>query len=298
MARSLCCRARCLTSTSLTSIFDAKGFGDKFIEAFFMKFPRRSLSSVLLALTLLTISSAGQSNGDDRAAEIVNRAVQALGGDRYLQVRTQVGKGKFSLLRDGGLISFQSFLDVIAFPDRERTEFKGGGSRTVQVNTGDTGWIYDGDQDLIKVQTDAQVASFRQGIRTSLENILRGYWKSSAELSYVGRRPSTLGKRNEVVRLTYKDGFIVEFEFAVDDGLPQKALYTRSSPGGDVKEEDRYAQFLDVNGIKAAFVIDRFTEGKQASRINYESIEFNKAISDTMFAKPATVKEAKRNLKY
>jgi hypothetical protein len=253
------------------------------------------LASILLTASLFSITAAAQTG--DRAKDIISRAVQVLGGDRYLQVRSQVGKGKFSLLRDGGLLSFQSFLDVIVFPDRERTEFKGGGSRTVQVNTGDTGWIYDGDQDLIKVQNEAQVANFRQGIRTSLENVLRGYWQGGAELTYVGRRPSTLGKRNEVVRLTYKDGFIVEYEFAVEDGLPQKAIYTRSSPAGDVKEEDRYAQFLDVNGVKAAFVIDRFTDGKQASRINYESIEFNKNVPDAIFAKPATTKDAKKDIK-
>ena len=65
----------------------------------------------------------------------------------------------------------------------------------------------------------------------------------------------------------------------------------------EIKEEDRYAQFIDVNGVKAAFIIDRFTGGAQASRINYESIELNLNIPDSAFAKPANVKDAKKDFK-
>jgi hypothetical protein len=234
----------------------------------------------------------------EKAEAIIARAVETMGGQKYLGVRSQIGRGLFSQMREGQLLSYQNFTDVIVFPDRERTEFKGQGSRIVQTNTGSTGWIFDGDQDLIKVQGEKQIADFRMAVRTSLDGLLRGYWKNEADLSYVGRRPATLGKRNEAVRLTFKDGFVVDFEFSVDDGTPQKAIYKRAvSDGGYLKEEDRYAQFLDVGGIKAPFIVDRYSDGKQSSRINYESIEFNKNIPDSWFAKPATVKEAKREFK-
>lgn len=251
-------------------------------------------------VALVSVAAFGQGAAADpaKAGAVIDKAVQQLGGDRYLQVRSQVGKGKFSVLRQGGVVSFQAFLDIIVFPDKERTEFKGGGSRTVQVNTGSTGWIYDGDQERLKDQTESQVADFKRSIRTSLDNLLRGYWKGDGEIEYVGRRPASLGKRNDVIKLTYKDGFAIEFEFA-DDGLPQKAVYKRTNPEGEeVKEEDRYAQFIDVGGIRSPFIIDRFTDGKQSSRINYESIEFNRSIPDSIFAKPANAKDAKKDVKY
>lgn len=236
---------------------------------------------------------------DPKAQEVLNKAVVSLGGNRYLQVKSQIGRGKFSTIREGAVVSFQTFVDVIVFPDKERTEFKGNGSRTIQANSGDTGWIFDGDQELIKIQNKDQIANFKQGIRTSLDNLLRGHWKGEAEVTYVGRRPATLGKRNDVIKLTYKDGFIVEFEFAVDDGLPQKAIYKRTSADGEeIKEEDRYAQFIDVGGIKAPFIIDRFTNGSPSSRINFESVEFNRRIPDSIFAKPSNAKDARKEAKY
>ena len=246
----------------------------------------------------ILVFAANAIQAQNNAEQIVAKGVQHLGGDRYLQVKSQIGRGKFSVIRENVVVLFQSFVDVIVFPDKERTEFKGNGTRLTQVNAGDTGWVYDGDHELIKTQTPDQVAGFKRGIRTSLDNLLRGYWKGEAELSYVGKRQASLGKRNDVVRLTYKDGFIVEFEFSSEDGIPAKSIHTRTSANGEeIKEEDRYAQFIETNGIKVPFIVDRFVNGKPASRINYETIEFNKTIPESAFARPSNLKEAKKDFK-
>lgn len=234
-----------------------------------------------------------------RSAEtVIMRAAEFLGGERYLKVTSQVSRGKFSVIRDGAVVSFSSFHDVIVFPDRERTDFRSGGTRSSQVNIAGGGWVFDGDTESIRDQTPVQLENFKRGVRTSLDNLIRGYWKGEAELSYAGRRPGALGRRNDVVKLRYNDGFEVEFEFSADEGIPQKAIYRRPNADGEtVTEEDRYAQFVDINGIKFAFIVDRFTDGKHTSRINYESVEFNKRIPDNIFAKPANVKEAKRDIR-
>jgi len=253
----------------------------------------------LFFVTAISVSALAQQESakpdlKEGAEAVLEKAIQNLGGEKYLQVKTQVGRGKFSIIREKTIISFQTFIDIIVFPDKERTEFRGGGVRTVQANTGQTGWVYDGDAELIKVQDEKQIENFKLGMRVSLDNLLRGHWRGDAELSYVGKRPSTLGKRNEVVKLTYKDGLVVEFEFAADDGLPVKAIHKRlNADNEEIKEEDRYAQFLEFNGIRTPFIIDRFVNGIQSSRINYESIEFNKPIPDSIFAKPANPKDLK-----
>ncbi len=269
----------------------------------FRRFPYYISGSVLLAV-ICVVSAYGQSapaadQGIDRAEAILQKAVENLGGDRYLKVTSQVSRGRYSIMKEGTVVSFQSFIDVIAFPDKERTDFKSSGIKSVQANVGDSGWTFDGDAELIKIQGAKQIESFKLGIRTSLDNLLRGQWRRDGKLSYVGRRQATLGKRNEVVKLTYNDGLAVEFEFTADDGLPVKASYTRNTEDGEAtKEEDRYAQFVDVSGIKAPFIIDRFTNGQHASRINYESIEYNKRIPDSIFAKPSNPKDLKKDLQF
>ena len=239
-----------------------------------------------------------QIKNDEKAEAIVKKAVENLGGEKYLNAKSQIGRGKFSSLSGGAIASFQNFTDVIAFPDKERTEFKSGGSKTVQTNFGKNGWIFDGDALTIKDQTDEQINNFKRGVRTSLDNLLRGNWRSEgAKLDYVGRRQASLGKRNDVLKLTFDDGFTVEFEFS-DEGVPMKSVYKRANADNEeIKEEDRYAQFVDVGGIKTPFIIDHFSNDAHSSRINYESVEFNKSIPDSIFSKPSNVKDLKKDLK-
>lgn len=236
---------------------------------------------------------------EEKAEAILKKAVEKLGGEKYLQVKSQIGRGRFSVLRDNVIISFQTFVDVIVFPDKERTEFKGGGARNVQTNVGKTGWVFDGEAEVVKEQDKAQIENFERGINTSLDNLLRGGWRGGqAVLSYVGKRQASLGKRNDVVKLVYSNGFAVEFEFS-DDGMPAKSVYKRTNADNEeIREEDRYAQFIDVQGIKTPFIIDRFINNAQSSRINYESVEYNKSIPDSIFAKPKSAKELKKDLKF
>ncbi len=146
----------------------------------------------------------------------------------------------------------------------------------------------------------AQIEDFKRGMRTSVENLLHGWWKKeNATLSYVGRREAGLARRNETVRLTYPDGFWIEYEFAAKEGLPAKVIYkrTRKKPDSDeteeITEEDRLAKPITIDGITAPWVIDHYINGVQTSRISYESIEYNRPLADSLFAKPANIKSLK-----
>lgn len=243
------------------------------------------------------VKQTGDLKVDEKAEAVLKKVVEKLGGEKYLQVKSTVGRGRFSVIREGAVISFQSFTDVIVYPDRERTEFKDGGVKTVQANTGETGWIFDGGAETINLQNKEQIESFKRSLRVSLDNLLRGYWRGKVVLSYVGKRPATLGKRSEVVKLTFADEFAVEFEFS-DEYLPMKALYKRTNADKEeIKEEDRYAQFVDFQGVKTPLIVDHFSNGAQTSRINYETLEFNKTISEKIFTKPNSSKELKKDLK-
>jgi hypothetical protein len=231
-----------------------------------------------------------------KAEQILQRAVEALGGPSYLKVSTLTSRGQITPFKDGVSGIPTAFTDYIAYPDRERTEFRGGGVRVIQVNTGDSGWIFDGAARSIKDMTREQVEEFHQTIRTSVEYLLRGPWrKEGARLSYVGRREAGLARRNETIRLTYPDGMSVEFEFGAKDGLPAKVIYQRQNADGqEATEEDRMAQYISVGGgILAPFVVDHFRAGVQTSRINYESIESNVPIAEALFTRPANVKAIK-----
>jgi hypothetical protein len=237
---------------------------------------------------------------DPKAEAIITRAIEVLGGSAYLNVKTVVGRGFYTAFQDGHSQTPSRFLDYLVYPDKERTEFTSLGIRTIQTNSGETGWVYDGANKTLNDMKSGQIEDFKKSMRTSIENLLRGWWKKEgAKLTYVGRREAGLARRNETVRLTYPDGLSIEYEFAVREGLPEKVIYKRTHKKADsdeteeLTEEDRLAKPITISGVTAFWVVDHYINGVQTSRINFESIEYNQPVPDSLFAKPATIKGLK-----
>ncbi len=262
------------------------------------------IALLLVFLCLLMTWGAQQSQPishiDEKSEQIVNRAIEVIGGAPYLKVTTVTGRGFYSQYKEGASQVPLRFVDYLAYPDKERTEFTGEGVRVVQANSGEQGWIFDGATRTIKDLKATQVEDFKISMRTSYENLLRGWWhKAGASASYAGRREAGLARRNETVRLTYPDGFWVEYEFDAKGGLPAKVIYKRqrknpdSGENEETTEEDHLLKPVSSDGITAPFVIDHFIAGQQSSRINYESIEYNRPLPDSLFAKPASIKALK-----
>jgi hypothetical protein len=235
-----------------------------------------------------------------KAEAIISRGIEVLGGNSYLNVQTVVGRGFYTTFNEGISQIPARFLDYIAYPDRERTEFTGDGVRVIQTNTGGTGWLFDGATKTLSDMKAAQIQDFKKSMRTSVENLLHGWWKKeNATLSYVGRREAGLARRNETVRLTYPDGFWIEYEFVAKEGLPAKVIYKTAKKKADsdeseeLTEEDRLAKPITISGITAPWVVDHYINGTQTGRISYESIEYNRPLGDAIFAKPANIKSLK-----
>src|SRR5688572_26944841 len=107
------------------------------MKAVFSRTSSISLIVFLLAVACLAQdppASAPKPGSREQAEAVIHKAIQNLGGEKYLGVKSQVGRGKYSIIQDGGVVSFQTFVDVIVFPNKERTDFKGGRSKSVQTN--------------------------------------------------------------------------------------------------------------------------------------------------------------------
>ena len=259
------------------------------------------LTLLLCAAPLIAQQSVPPKPAADVKAEtVVTHAIEVLGGGSYLNVTTIVSRGFFTAFQDGVSQLPARFVDYMVYPDHERTEFTSMGIRTIQTNAGETGWVFDGANKTLSDMKGPQIAEFKRSMRTSVENLLHGWWrKDGATLSYVGRREAGVGKRNETVRLTYADGFWIEYEFGAKDGLPAKVIYKRTRKKADtdeteeISEEDRLAKPITVQGITGSWVVDHYINGVQTSRISYESVVYNQPLPDSLFAKPANIKALK-----
>lgn len=232
---------------------------------------------------------------DEKALAVIARAVEVMGGPAYSEVKSVTSSGYFTPFQGGAGVLPIKFQDYTVFPDRERTEFSGTGVKSIQVNVRDGGWVADLKSKKVTDVTSKGAEDFRLTLRTSLDSVLRGWWRTEgASLAYAGRREAGLGRRNETVRLKYPDGFEVEFEFDAREGLPSKVKYRKQNEEGEqVEEEDRYAQFQSIGAVRVPFIIDHYRAGVQSSRVNYEKVGFNLPVPDALFDKPDDVKKAK-----
>jgi hypothetical protein len=232
----------------------------------------------------------------ERGGELIKLAIQARGGDRYLGYKTIMSTGQFTPF-DKGISQFPvQFVDWIVYPDKERTEFGKGKkkNRRIQVNVGKTGWVYDGDAETLKDQTDQQIQSHLEGIELDLDRILRVAWKEpGVEVRFAGREETRPGERADVVAIQLKPDLTVFLWLDRQTHLPMSLIYEKSGDQGLTKNEYRFFQYVDYDGVKFPNIVDFYRDSVQESRVNYQSVKLNVPVGDELFAKPASVKAIK-----
>ncbi|MBX3277296.1 MAG: hypothetical protein KF868_04735 [Acidobacteria bacterium] len=261
---------------------------------------RKGLGGVLLAL--FAVPAAAQfpeMSAAEREAEgikLLRAVVDARGGDRYLNFKTLVATGQYTPF-DRGISTIPiSFEDTIVYPDRERVEFGRGKKkdRRIQVNTGDTGWSYNGDAEVLKDQTPDQTREFLENLEFDPDRILRGGWQSEGvRVRFAGREETRPGERADVVEVELTPERKVVFAIDRFTRLPISMMYEKPGEKGLVRHEYRFFQYVVYDGVKFPNIVDYFRDGVQVSRINYQGIKLNVQVSEAIFAKPANVKAIK-----
>lgn len=251
-----------------------------------MKQPLSWLSCLFLLGILLLGSQAqpAQSHTDPQARALLDMAIQSMGGQALLNVRTMIGRGKFSQFDPkGDLVAFSDFVDYIVYPDRERTEFGKGKKRYIQTNVADTGWIYDGEQKALRDQKPEQIEMIQRALRRNLDNVLRRSRQPDVTLRDLGEKelwPRQRG-RGVQIRFPLADGREEVIELYVDPltHRPVRIVFQD-------KEEQRFFLYREFNGVIWPVRIDQYKDGVQSSRIAYDAVSFNQQIDLRLFDKP------------
>jgi outer membrane lipoprotein-sorting protein len=239
------------------------------------------------------------SNNPPTAQAIIDRVINAIGGTNYLQIKSERARGFVTPYRpfndketEPDKLATQSFLDYVMLPDKERVEFKGQKRRFIQVNVSDTGWTYDSDSQILRDQSVEQRQRYQQGLRSQIDYLLKQAVKlPGTKLTYLPSRDLWPRQPAEGVEITYANGFSVSLFLEALTDLPLAIRYVH--PEQRTKNETRFYKYIDNNGIKAAYIVDLYEDGKQTLRINYEEREFNAAFNDKLFIKPDNPKAIK-----
>jgi hypothetical protein len=228
--------------------------------------------------------------------ELLARSIQARGGALYTGIRTISATGIFTPFEKGLSQIPSPFENYIIYPDRERVEFGKGKKkdRRIQVNQGRTGWVYDGDAQTIKDQTERQIADYLEGTEFDLDRILRTDLTDPArKIRFAGREELRPGERADVVTIELGPERQVSIWLDRTNNLPITLIYEKSGGAGAGRQEVRFFQYVRYDGVLFPNIIDFYRDGVQESRVNYQSIRVNQAINEQLYIKPATIKNVR-----
>lgn len=254
----------------------------------------------ILALVSLPALAQKADPKDPKNAELgvqlIKQVIDARGGARYLSFKTLEAQGQFTQFDKGASANPVPFTDWIVFPDKERVDFGRGKkkNRRIQVNTGKTGWVYDGDAETLKDQTDKQIQTHLEGAEYDIDRILRGGWQmAGVVVRFAGREELRPGERADVVSIELKPEHTVYLWLDRMTHLPISLIYEKFGEGRLIKNEVRFNQYVAYDGVKFPNIVDFYRDGFQEARVNYSSIKLDAPIGDDIFAKPASVKAIK-----
>ena len=257
------------------------------------------LISILVGMTSAFAQKADPddpTNGE-KGKKLLQKVIAARGGDDFLNYKTIQSSGQWTPFEQGMSTVPIPFTDWVIFPDKERTEFgksRKKKDRKIQVNTGKSGWFYDGEAETLKEQDEKKLQSYQEAIDTDIDRILRSaVQQKETEVKFFGREETRPGERADVVSIKLKSGINLFLMIDPYTSLPMSLSYEKAGEKGPEKYEFRYNQYIVYDGVKFPNIVDLFRDRIQLSRVNYESIKLNVAIADSLFVKPASAKDVK-----
>ncbi len=228
--------------------------------------------------------------------ELLKKVIAARGGSKYSGIKTITATGQYTPFNKGMSQIPVQFLDIIVYPDHERVEFGKGKKkdRRIQVNVGDTGWLYDGDNEVLKDQSSEQIKNYAEGQEYDLDRILRGEGESaSVAIRFYGKEELKPGERADVVLIEPAPTRSIYLWLDRKDHLPIKLIFEKTSGGALVRQEVRFFQYVTYDGVLFPNIVDFYRDGVQESRVNYQSIKLDLVVGNEIFSKPVSVKGIK-----
>jgi hypothetical protein len=242
----------------------------------------------LVLVHAIALAGFGQAQSDylketeAKAREALKKAIDALGGEAYLNIHDVQRTGKvYQFSKDDlrGAVPFQSF---DKFPLKQRFEM-GKKGEIVNINDGDDGWKI--EYKVVKNQSPEEITLYKAGLKHSLDHILRERINEPGmKFRYLGKSRMDLGEV-ECVQLIDKDNDRVKICLNASNSLPVKMEF--KSPGigkrWPTDDERLFYNYHEVQNVQVPFSTVRFSNGYKASEFHLAVVKHNQGLPDALF---------------
>ena len=220
-----------------------------------------------------------------KAKEILQQAIQALGGTAYLNLRDATCEGRLSQFGHAGeLNGFEKFVDYTIPPFKDRTENLPK-RNLITVMNGDKGWTL--DRGGVSEASGADIAHFEEDTKKDMDYILRSRLKEPnmvfryAGVDVVDLRPV------DWVELVDSDNRTIRIAISQSTHLPVRKIVDTRDANTRMKtdEVEYYSNYHPLNGVQTPFQITRERNHIKIYQVFFDKCEYNTNLSDSLFTK-------------
>jgi hypothetical protein len=223
-----------------------------------------------------------------KAKALLDQAIQALGGQAYLDVQDVTQQGRTYSFHHGETTSTGVlFWRFVKFPDKERIEV---------TKQRDVAYVYNGDNayEVTYKGTAAQdvkiVADYLRRRSHSLEWVLRRWLKEPDVALFYDGAAVAADKPADQVSIMNAHHDSVTLYLDTTTHLPIKRSFTWRDPADNLRntEEEVYDAYRPTQGIMTPYSITRYYNGDMSNQRFLNTVTYNNNLNDSMFAAKTT----------
>jgi hypothetical protein len=218
-----------------------------------------------------------------KARALVDQAIEALGGNAYLNIEDMTQEGRSYSFHHGeptgaGVL----FWRLYRFPDRERIEL---------TKKRDIAYVYRGDEGFeitykgVRADDPKTVADIIRRRKYSLEWVLRKWLNEPGMALFYDGAKVAAQKDTQEVTLVNARNESVDLYFDTASRLPVKKSFSWRDPTDKERntEEEVYDNYKPVEGVMTPFSVTRFYNGDMAGQRFLNSVHYNTGLNDSLF---------------
>jgi hypothetical protein len=252
----------------------------------------KKLFPVFLLLALLAPKARTQD--DDIVRRLFQDAIQAMGGDAYLNVKDMVSEGQyFAFNNEGESSGLIRFSDYTKLPDKSRHE-SGNKKKDQEITVfnleKNEGWILEGQKGARDANPE-EMRRFGNLVKHSIDIIFHYRYKDPEnKLFYLGP-----GEGNdltlEMVKILDPENDETTVYFDRISKLPAKIEYREMNRRGiRLRLVDEFSQWHIFQGVNTPMRVDGYVNGRRATQSFVLKITYNNNLPDSFFSKPVPPK--------
>jgi len=228
------------------------------------------------------VTNPAQENAQ-KAKEVLQKAIVALGGDAYLKIIDfkQEGRG-FGFYHGASTGVGAPFTRYYQYPDKERYEYFKDGEWVI-IRNGDQG--YDITWRGTREEEKKSLTTYLRRREYALDRILRGWAADPRTAFFYDGKTVQDAKEVHQVTLISPTNRKVTLYFDTRTGLPIRKVYLYRNE--EMERNDEEVEIWDmyrvIQGINTPFVNTRMLNGEMTSQLFVRSVSYNTGVDSAKF---------------